>query len=284
MQFFWHIVAMICMSIPNILGFNLIFGKGKIFHFGPIGVSTVATYGVFVPLMHGFSYPSAIAIGFVLTMIISLLFAWLALRLEPDAFGVMAIAIHLSLLAVVINWISLTRGTRGLPDIPRFFFLQTTQSFALFTFIIALLWILFLFVLHRGSFGRSLDALAEQLWYAGSLGIDRRWVTVIAFLIGGLGALITNVIYCQYVFLVHPSDLNFPVFIFFVMVVVAGKPGSVPGVLCSLILLTLLREGMRFLPIPSEFIGSLRLLLFGLILFVAVWVRRDTLFPKARSV
>lgn len=284
MQFFWHIVAIICMSIPNILGFNLIFGKGKIFHFGPIGVSTVATYSVFVPLMQGFSYPSAIAIGFVLVMIISLLFAWLALRLEPDAFGVMAIATHLSLLAVVVNWISLTRGTRGIPNIPRFSFLETTESFALFAFAVALLWIFFLFLFQRGTFGRRLDALAEQRWYAGSLGVDRVSVTVVAFLIGGLGALITNVIYSQYVFLVHPSDLNFPVFIFFVMVVVAGKPGSVPGVLCSLILLTLLREGMRFLPMPSEFIGSLRLLLFGLILYAAVWLRRDTLFPKARSV
>lgn len=68
------------------------------------------------------------------------------------------------------------------------------------------------------------------------------------------------------------------------MIVVAGKPGSVLGVTLSTILLVLLRESLRFLPLDPTMIGPVRLLLFGLILFAAVWVRRDSLFPQQRTV
>jgi branched-chain amino acid transport system permease protein len=284
MAFFWHIVAIICMQAPNIFGYNLILGKAKIFHFGPIGTSVIAAYGTFVPLMYGYSYPVSLLIGAALTAVASLFFAWLSLRLSPDAFGVMSIAVHLSMLAVVLNWATLTRGALGIPQIPRFFFLHTTAQFAIFSFIVALLTLFCLHFVYHGSFGRKIDALAEHQWHAKSLGINRVRVHVILFLIGGLCALITNVLYHQYLFLVHPSDFGYPVLTFFVMIVVAGKPGSLQGVVLSVVLLTLLREGIRFLPISAALLGPLRLILFGVILFVAVWVRRDTLFPKQRSV
>ena len=96
--------------------------------------------------------------------------------------------------------------------------------------------------------------------------------------------MLTNVQYHQYIYLVHPSDFGYPAFIFFVTVVVAGGPGSVRGCMLSLVLISLLREGMRFLPLSANILGPVRLILFGVILFVAVWVRRDTLFPKQRTV
>ena len=68
------------------------------------------------------------------------------------------------------------------------------------------------------------------------------------------------------------------------MAVVAGKPGSVLGVTFSTVLLVLLKEGLRFLPLPTAVLGPVRLLLFGIILLVAVYVRRDTLFPQQRTV
>jgi ABC-type branched-subunit amino acid transport system permease subunit len=56
------------------------------------------------------------------------------------------------------------------------------------------------------------------------------------------------------------------------------------GVLSSTILLVLLKEGLRFVPLPIAVLGPLRLILFGIILLTAVYVRRDTLFPVQRTV
>ncbi len=284
MNFFLHIIAITAMSAPNILGFNMLFGRGKIFHFGPLGVSLVASYATFLVTMSTGSYVLGIAAGLLAVLFISAFFAWLSLRLDADGFGVMSIAVHLGLHAVVLNWSSVTRGALGIPRIPRFVFLDSTLDFAIFSVVIAALWAFLLWRIDRGPFGRKLIALSEHEWHAKSLGIDRSRVHLLAFIIAGIGALIANVQYPQYIYLLHPSDYSFPGFIFFVTVVVAGGPGSVRGCILSLILLSFLREGLRFIPMSPDVLGPLRLILFGVILFVAVYYRRDSLFPKQRTV
>lgn len=284
MDFFWHIVALTAMWIPNPLGFNLIFGKGKIFHFGPIGVSVVTAYAMVIALTATESYLLALLIGLLAALTVSLFFWWLSLRLEPDGLGVITIAVHLALLAIVLNWSSLTRGALGIPYIPRFPFLESAPTFALFALLIATMWFLFLFFLDRSSFGRKLAALSEHEWHAKSLGIDRAQAHLWAFLIGGVGAFLTNMLFPQYIRLLHPNDFTFPVLVSTIMVVVAGRPGSVIGVTIATILITLLREALRFVPMAADVLGPLRLILFGLILFIAVYYRRETLFPQERRV
>ncbi len=68
------------------------------------------------------------------------------------------------------------------------------------------------------------------------------------------------------------------------MIIVAGKPGSVLGVTLSTILLILLKEGLRFVSLAPSILGPVRLILFGMILLAVVYWRRDTLFPKQRSI
>ncbi len=136
----------------------------------------------------------------------------------------------------------------------------------------------------RSSLGRGLAALAEHRSYAESLGIDRRKVYASAFLIAGLGSLITNALYPQYIGILHPNDYEFVFLIFFIMCIVAGRPGSVLGVTLATVLLETLKEGLRFVPLPYGLLGPLRLVLFGVILIIAVWVRRKELFPMQRTV
>lgn len=284
MDFFLHLLAMIGMTLPNVLGYNLIFGKGRTLHFGPIGVLACTAYTVFITLGLTESYILAVLAGLVATMLISVFFAWLSLRLDADGLGVMSIAVHLSIVAVILNWSSLTRGSLGITNIQRMPFLDSVSDFAFISILVAALWTTILWRINRSSYGRQLSALAEHNWHARSLGIGHAKVQIIAFVLGGLGALITGVLFPQYLTLLHPNDYHFPSLIFIVMVVVAGKPGSVLGVTLSTCLLVLLREGLRFVPLSPSVLGPVRLIIFGLILFIAVWIRRDTLFPQKRSV
>ena len=284
MDFFWHIIALAAMDIPAFLGLNLVFGKGKILHFGPMGIALVAAYAVVIPLIATQSFLIAIISGIIATAIICALFAWLSLRLEADAFGVMAIAVHLMILAVALNWTSLTRGALGIPQVPRLPFLNSPFDFAICSSIVAGIFAFVLWRLDKSTFGRQLNALAEHEWHAKSLGINRAMIHFLAFAINGIGALITVFFFRQYLTLLHPNDFGFPVLIFMVMVVVAGKPGSVPGVVLATFVFHFLHQGLRFLSLPAEILGPMRLILFGLILFGAVWWRRDTLFPQERRI
>lgn len=75
--------------------------------------------------------------GLIAALVISGVFAWLALRLDGDAFGILSITVQLSLMTVVLNWTSLTRGTLGIPRIPRMAGLESLSSFAITMVIVA---------------------------------------------------------------------------------------------------------------------------------------------------
>lgn len=284
MNYILHIVVMTAIILPTILGYNLILGRGKILHFGSVGVSLVTAYGIVLSQREWGSYPLAILVGLASALIISALFAWMALRLEGDGFGILSIAMHLAILTVVLNWAGLTRGALGITPIPRMAGLQSLPMFALVSILIAILWTFIMVKIDRSSLGRSLSALAEHRSFAESMGISRPRAYFLAFLVGAIGCVLTNLLYPQYLGILHPNDYAFVYLIFFITCVVAGKPGSVLGATLAVILLTTLKEGLRFIPMPYDMIGPLRLLLFGVILIVAVWWRRKELFPVQRTV
>lgn len=284
MTYFWHIIALIGIQLPSVLGYNVVFGRGKIFHFGPVGVSAITAYATFITLGATQNYVIAVIAGFTAAMLSSLIFAWATLRLDPDALGILTIAMHLAVVTVILNWTDLTRGALGIPGIPRMPLLESVPAFAIASACIAAVWTLILYRILRGSYGRALGALAEHDWHARSIGINRTRTMIIAFLLSGMGAACSNMLYPQYLHLLHPSDYQFPAFIFMIMCVVAGKPGSIPGVTIATILLMILKELLRFLPLSPDLIGPLRLMLFGIILLAAVALRRNKLFPAQRTV
>src|SRR3989344_8185798 len=214
MDFLWHIVALLGTYFPSILGHNLVFGKGKILHFGPVGVSIISAYSSVIVLMATQSFLLSFVAGLFAALLVSLLFAWLSLRLDSDAFGVMTIAVHLAMLSIVLNWSSLTRGARGINDIPRLPFLDSVFDFALLSLVISILYTLWIWHIDRSAFGRQLAALSEHEWHAQALGIDKGKIHIGAFLISGVGISIVNFLFPQYLMLLYPNDYQFPAFVF----------------------------------------------------------------------
>lgn len=284
MSFIFHLISTTAFALPAVLGYTFLFGRGKVLHFGPIGVSLVSAYGAFLTLDATNSFLLAALMGVIVALLCSLLFAWLSFRLDPDGLGILSIAVHLGLMNVVLNWQSLTRGALGLPNIPRLSWMETPEQFAFWATVICIAWILFFLWLDRTSVARKMSALAEQEWHAKSLGIDRIRTHLIGFLVMGLVLACDIFFFAQYYRLLYPSEFMFPAFITLVMMVVAGKPGSIYGGIISTIVLMLLKESLRFLPLPNEYLGPLRMIFFGTILLVAVWVQRDSLFPKKRTI
>ena len=284
MGFFWHVLFLIGNWYPTILSYNLIFGKGKLLYFGPGGMVLIVGYSMVITLMATGSFFFAFVVALLFSVLTALFFSWLSLRLEADGFGIISIAVHLAILSVVLNWQSMTRGALGIPSIPKVPIFQNHAHFVIITMVVGILWALIILRIERSAFGRQLEALAEHEWHAKSLGINRVRVNTLAFLINGLGTTIVSFFWVQYLGLLHPNDYLFPLLVFYVMAIVAGGPGSVLGVTISVTLLTILKEALRFVPLDPAVLGPIRLILFGIILFIAVYIRRDTLFPKQRSI
>lgn len=284
MTYLLHIIISCTMFVPITLGYNFVFGRGKILHFGVTGLSVVVAYSLFLTQRHTNSFTFGIAVAVLTAILLSLFFAWLALRLDADAFGILTIACHLGAIAIILNWTSLTRGALGLAQIPRMTGIQSPESFAIMTTMTAVVWIVLMLLVDRSFLGRSLTALSENRLHAESLGISRSKTYMQAFGVLAIGTVLSNIFFPQYISLLHPNDYGFHALVFYLMCSIAGKPGSVFGVTSALVFLTILKEGLRFLPLSPGLVGPLRLILFGVILLVAVYIRRNEIFPKRRAV
>jgi branched-chain amino acid transport system permease protein len=284
MTYFFFILTVIGQYLPSVLGYNLLFGRGKMMYFGPIAVAIVASYAFAIPWVATGNFLLAIACSAAFSIAISLVFALLSLRLESDAFGVMTLAVFLAFIAIVMNWISLTGGPYGIAPIPRLQMFRDPGVFAMASLLIGIGFAVVMWFLDRSKIGRALEAFAEHPWCASSLGLCRTRTVIIAFLIASVGPVLSNMLYLQLTGILHPSDYMFPTLVFAMTCVVAGGPGSVVGVTIATALLVTLREGIRFLPLPVGLVGPLRLFLFGTILLTAIYLRRKKLFPLRRTV
>lgn len=284
MDFIFHILNIIGITVPLVLAYTFLFGRGKVFHFGPVGVALICVYSIFLTLGATGSFLLALGAGVVASILCSLLYAWLSFRLDADGFGILSIAMHLGILNIILNWQSLTNGAMGITNIPRISFMQTQGRFTFWLMAVCVAWIVFFLWLDRTSLARQLSALAENEWHAKSLGISRIRVHLIAFIILGLTMASDSFFYPQFLHLLYPTDYGFPIFMGLMMMVVAGKPGSIWGATISSVVLVILKECLRFVPLPNDILGPTRLLIFGVILLGAVWVQRESLFPKKRSI
>ncbi len=284
MSYFLYILFLASQYLLSILGTNLIFGRGKILYFTHTGTAIFASYGLFITVSATGSYLLGSVVAIVLTSILLLVIAFLALRLDEDAFGIFSLALHFILLAIVLNWTSFTHGGFGITKIPLAGIFPSKFALVITCIFITVLWTYVIHRIDRSSVGRSLAALSENRSHAEALGIDRKKVYCLIFLLEGFGTFLANFFYFQYVGILHPNDFSFHTIVFILMIVVAGKPGSVLGAAVATFFLVFLKEGLRFLPLPLGVLGPVRLVLFGMILIVALYLRRNELFPRMRRV
>ena len=140
MNFLLHVIAIIAMSAPEHSGVQPIFGRGKSFTLA----RSACPWWLPMSRLYRYEYRSyawGLGAGLLAVLAVSAFFAWLSLRLDPDGFGVMSIAVHLGLLAVVLNWTSVTRGRAAFRAFP-VSFLDSTGDFALLSVVICVLWAL----------------------------------------------------------------------------------------------------------------------------------------------
>lgn len=285
MLFWLYILTLACINVFMTLSWNLVFGKGKILHFGHQAHSLFTAYAIWVSVVQ-YDVPMIVGMiaGLTLSLALGALMSWLSVRLEEDAFGVMSIAVHLILFAVILNWQSVTRGALGIPGIPRPELMRQSLPFFMVTALCMAVWVFAVRRFDKSKYGRALEALSESEWHAEALGISQMRTRQMAFALSSTGAFLAALIYPPFLLLLTPNDYGFPSMIFYVIIILAGGPGKLWGVFGATFAVIFLKEAIRFIGLPADMIGPVRLILFGLIMFVFVCIRKDSLFPHQRRI
>jgi branched-chain amino acid transport system permease protein len=289
MEYAIYLATLVCLYCLLAQSFNLVFGLGKLLNLAHIASYAIGAYTTaLLSTDLGWGFFACLALSAILTGFFALLIGAISLRLEHDYFAIGTLAFSAVVTAILINWKELTRGVLGIPGIPRPDFwgidFYNNLNFLTLLFIITVISMLIVWLLFKSRIGFALRAQSESESAVKALGISVLAVRNDAFILASMLAGVAGCLFAYLLNYIDPSSFGLHEMVFILSIVVLGKPGSFFGCIFATIFLVLLPEPLRFLDLPSHYLGPLRQLIYAVILFVVLYIRRTTLFPVERKV
>ncbi|MGE0313560.1 MAG: branched-chain amino acid ABC transporter permease [Lautropia sp.] len=267
-------------------GLNLVYGYAGLLSFAQVAFFGIGAYTTVLLVVerHWPIAPAALA-GGALATVAGGVIGYASLRLSRHAFAIVSLCFALLCTIVARDWVSLTRGSMGIPGLPTPEFrlpgglvwriaLPVDYYYLMIGF--ALIALAMMYAVMTSRLGRAMLALKMNDALARSQGIDPLAYRLLAL---GLSAFLSGIaggLFVFYLTIVDPSVFDFYYTETILIMVIIGGPGSFWGVLASTAVLAALPDLLRFTP-------DLRMVLYGLILIAAMlifpngvsgWIRR----------
>jgi branched-chain amino acid transport system permease protein len=274
------IYAILALSLNLILGVTGLFDMGHAAFFG-IGAYTTAILTTDLRIAW---LPAMLA-----SIVMAAFFAWLTgiptLKLRGDYFAVVTMAVGEIARNVFQNWMDVTRGPLGIPNIPGvdIFGLQFPQGLPFLGLSFIFLAITF-FICQRlifSPFGRILKGIREDEG-AGveALGKNSYLSKIYIFVIGSAMAGLAGSLFATYIGYIDPSTFILWLTDFIILIIMLGGKGNSIGSVIASVLFVVLREGTRFLGLPTSIAAPLQQWIFGLLLILVTLFAQKGLFPE----
>jgi len=139
---------------------------------------------------------------------------------------------------VANNWDTVTRGARGLAQVPRHTDLWLAYAWAVVTIYTVLR-------LRSSPYGRAMIASRENVIAARAIGVDVLRVRLVAFVVGAFFTGVAGALVAHQIGNVNPSGFYFTTTFAIIIMVVVGGLGSVSGAVVGATVLTLAPEYLR---------------------------------------
>lgn len=297
------------------LGMNLINGFTGLFSLGHAGFMAIGAYTVailtmpleakemnyymkpMVPFLLNLNLPFifALIMGGIMAAIFGFLIGAPVLKLTDDYLAIATLGFSEIIRIVFINMQSITNGSLGLKGIPQMnnkfiadIFGVSPKINLLWTWGIAILTIVFMKFLMKGSYGKAFKAIREDEIAARSMGINLFKHKVMSFTIGSFLAGIGGGLLAVHLGTIDPALFKFALTFNILLIVVLGGMGNINGTAIAAVVITVAMEALRFLDEPLNFgffttpaLPGLRMVVFSLALMVIVIFKKDGFMKSA---
>ena len=220
-------------------------------------------------------------------VLVSLVVALPALRLRNEYFLIATLGFQSIIYSLFMN-LELTGGPNGLWGVPHPQLLGMTFNTSLEKFLLALALAVVCYVLSRrvtrSPFGRLLRAVREDQTAVSSLGKSVYRIKFSIFMFSAIFAAAAGTLYTYSITAIDPVAFALDESIFIITLVIVGGTGSLNGSVLAAVLLILLPEAMKFLPIPALIAPQLRQIVYGLLLVFFTRFRRQGLIGEYQDV
>ena len=262
------------------LGLNIIVGYAGLLDLGFAAFFAVGAYSVgILTSKFGWNFWLAIPPALLLTVVVRVVIGAPTLRLRSDYLAIVTLGAGEMIRIIARNMKDLTGGASGLIGIqrPSILGLELNQI-SHYYYIFLILAILSVFAsdrLENSRLGRAWKYVRDDEDAAEAMGIDRVAVKLSAYIIGALFAGLAGCFYAAKMTAISPETFQFMQSIMILVAVVLGGMGKIAGMVVGALAMVLFPEIFRE-------IGSMRMLVFGVILIVMMIFRPQGLWPDRR--
>ena len=262
------------------LGLNIVVGYAGLLDLGYAAFFAVGAYTTgILTSQFGVNFWLTIPVAVACSMLAGLIIGGPTLRLRSDYLAIVTLGFG-EIVRIIARNLEITGGASGLIGIdrPSFFGIVLSRGIH-FYYVFLLLAILACFVSYRlqhSRLGRAWQYVREDEDAAEAMGIGRVAVKLYAYVIGAMFGGVAGCFFAAKMTAISPETFTFTQSVLILLGVVLGGMGKIPGVIIGAFALVLFPEVFRGL-------GSMRMLIFGIVMLVIMLYRPEGIWPRGRS-
>ena len=240
-------------------------------HTGMLNMGHAAFYGVgaYTSALLSVNLGAPFAVCFlaagITTGLCGFLIAFPCLRVQTDFLSLITIAFANVFVAILNNWVSVTRGPMGVPGVPTAQLLGYKFDTPLRYYFLLLTVVTIVYVLLRNlvksKVGRAMQATRDDEIGARAAGINVKRQKVLAFTVGTFVAGLAGSLMAHYIGFVGPGNFTFDESLLVMQMCILGGLGSLPGAIVGASFMTVMPEFIRPLAQYRLGVGGLIMIL-----------------------
>jgi branched-chain amino acid transport system permease protein len=244
-------------------GLNLIYGYTGLLSFAQVAFFGLGGYTAALLVTRlDCSFWLALPAAAIVATLAGLLIGYSSLRLSRHAFAIVSLSFALLCGIVSRDWVSLTRGSMGIPGLSLPGFDDPAPMYRLVVTAAAILLAIF-YVLLSSRLGRALRAIKLNEPLAQSQGIDPLRYKLLAIGVSAAASGVMGALFVFHLSIVDPSVFDFYYTETMLIMVILGGAGSFWGVIGASVVFSIVPDLLRFS-------SDLRLMLYGVVLVAAM--------------
>jgi branched-chain amino acid transport system permease protein len=250
--YYLTVIDQILIYTIAVYGLNYITGMTGEMNLGQAGIFALGAYtsGMLI-IKYGWNPWLALIGSLIMGVVIGRLLGWPSLRVRGVYLALTTIGFA-EIVRLVLNNMEWTYGTLGIKGIPQNFnvfgliFKDQGGMFYIFLIFVVIATAISLRII-KSRWGRSFKAVRDNLLGVESCGISVSNVKITAFTLCAVFGTLAGSLYAHLMGYIHPMNFQFDMSVKFLMSMMLGGIGSIPGIIIGTVLVTALPEILRFL-------------------------------------
>ena len=285
MDYLLHIAVMVALYAILAASFNVLIGFAGLFALSQAAFFGIGAYTTAILTTKlGLAFPLPILLAVLLTAAVGMLVALPALRIGGDHLVIVTLALQIIVIAVMVNWRSVTGGTDGIAGIPKITLLgvplDTPERFLPLALAAAALCVAIVWRLATSPFARAVRAMRENEQAAQAVGKNVVAIKLTVFAFSAGLAAVAGGLYAHYISFVSAETFTLDLTIYILAMVIIGGTGNLWGSVLGAALLTTLPELLKFVDLPPDIADKSRQVVYGLVLIAVLMLRPQGLLGE----